>query len=596
GTPTSNASIALNAGIFTVSGTHTYAEEGGKSPVLTITHDSSAAVTTTASLTVSDPAVVAVPATLTAVESAAGTFNVATFTDPAGAEAIGNYRATIDWGDGTPTSNASIALNAGVFTASGTHTYAEEGAKSPVLTITHDSAPPLTVDAMAIVADAPLLGVTAIIVAGTTVSGTVANFTDADASDATGDYSATIDWGDGQTGPGNVVAGTSAGQFHVMGNHSYADNRSHTIAITVRHGTDQPLVVTSAEPGETFNLLGNFGLVEDTYVNGSGTVTVAADNGVLKNDSAPSALTVTSGTVAGANGGSFVFHADGSFTYTPPASFPGFDDAQYAAADAQGDHGTATVTVLSQIGGVVWKFYEQVLNRDPDYGGLKYWIGDFVNGGKTGDIAAGFFESDELLNTILGGYYLQYLGRVLDQQGLDYWKAVWHATGGPEGIKAGFADSPEFNKNAGNAKGDNPVGWLTALYQRILNRAPDAQGLQYWEEQLAGGISEYNVALGFFDSFEAFKNDVTGWFNEYLERAPTDAELVQYANEMLGGKTDRDIEQEITNLPEYGANPPSSPERTAVRLPDYHPRLASTSGQQQVAVAARDAVFSRLGS
>ena len=141
---------------------------------------------------------------------------------------------------------------------------------------------------------------------------------------------------------------------------------------------------------------------------------------------------LTAGAVAGANGGTFVFHADGSFTYTPPADFPGFDSAQYTASDAQGDAAKATVNVLSQTGGVVWKFYESVLNRDPDPGGLQYWINDFVNGGKTGDIAAGFFESDELLNEIITGYYQQYLHRSPDDSGLAHWREVWHATGGPE--------------------------------------------------------------------------------------------------------------------------------------------------------------------
>jgi hypothetical protein len=103
----------------------------------------------------------------------------------------------------------------------------------------------------------------------------------------------------------------------------------------------------------TANLQGDFGLVEDSYVVGSGTVTVAATNGVLVNDAADGPLTVTAGTVAGANGGTFVFNGDGSFTYTPPANFPGFDHAQYAASDAQGGRASATVNVFSQAGGVV---------------------------------------------------------------------------------------------------------------------------------------------------------------------------------------------------------------------------------------------------
>ena len=269
--------------------------------------------------------------------------------------------------------------------------------------------------------------------------------------------------------------------------------------------------------------------------------------------------------MTGAKGGTFTFHADGSFTYSPPANFPGFDYAQYTASDAQGDSATATVNVLSQTGGVVWKFYESVLHRDPDQGGLRYWIDDFVHGGKTGDIAAGFFESDELLNQIITGYYQQYLQRTPDSSGLAYWKGVWHATGGPEGIKAGFAASPEFNHQAGDAAD----GWLTALYQRILNRTPDAQGFSYWQQRLADGTSEAAIALDFFDSPEAFDNDVTGWFEEYLGRVPSDAELTQYANEMIAGQTDRDIEQQITNLPEYGTNPPAPASGAAARLPNY---------------------------
>jgi hypothetical protein len=340
------------------------------------------------------------------------------------------------------------------------------------------------------------------------------------------------------------------------------------------------------------NAQGTFGLVEDIYVIGSGTVSVSAANGVLANDSGPGQLTVAVGTVSGAEGGTFTFSADGSFTYIPPNNFPGFDYAKYTATDGQGDHGTATVNVLSQTGGVVWKFYESVLHRDPDYAGLQNWINDFSNGGKTGDIAVGFFESTELLRQIITGYYQQYLGRAADANGLSYYEDLWRKTGGPEQIKSGFAASPEFNALAQARYGAYPDGWLDALYSRILNRAPDQQGFDHWKQQLAAGVSESQVSLDFFTSPEAFDNDVTGWFYEYLGRAPTLAEQQQYANQMIGGANDRDIEQAITNLPEYGANPPASPPGTGVRLPDYFPQTTSKS---QASIAATDAVFRGFG-
>ena len=49
---------------------------------------------------------------------------VATFTDPGGDEPVGDYSASINWGDGTAASAGAISLAGGVFTVAGGHTYA----------------------------------------------------------------------------------------------------------------------------------------------------------------------------------------------------------------------------------------------------------------------------------------------------------------------------------------------------------------------------------------------------------------------------------------------------------------------------------------
>jgi Ca2+-binding RTX toxin-like protein len=49
---------------------------------------------------------------------------VATFTDPGGAEGLDDYSAVIDWGDGTTSAGTITAGLGGVFTVSGSHTYA----------------------------------------------------------------------------------------------------------------------------------------------------------------------------------------------------------------------------------------------------------------------------------------------------------------------------------------------------------------------------------------------------------------------------------------------------------------------------------------
>ncbi len=117
---------------------------------------------------------------------------------------------------------------------------------------------------------------------------------------------------------------------------------------------------------------------------------------------------------------------------------------------------------------------------------------------------------------------------------------------------------------------------MTELYHRILGRDPDPQGDQFWLDFLTGhgntAATRYDIAFDFLTSSETDDANVTGWFQQYLRRAPTAGELDQYAGELQAGKTDRDIEQQIANLPEYGQNPPAAPPGAGVRLPDFFPR------------------------
>ncbi|OYV91691.1 MAG: hypothetical protein B7Z73_05355, partial [Planctomycetia bacterium 21-64-5] len=591
GATTTAAISGTAAGGYTVSGSHTYAEEGTAVPLAIIVSDQLGNPTTIANTTnVADATLAATAVAITGAEGATLSGTVATFTDADPAGAVGDYTVTINWGDNTSTTGVVTTEAGGGFAVEGSHAYAEEGTFTYTVTINDAGGAKATVSAVAVVSDAPLAGTGASVAKGATVSGTVASFSDPDTADTTADYTATINWGDGTTADATIAAGAAAGQFNVLGGHTYSDANPHTITVTVTHGTDQPLVIQTAEPGNPVPFL----VTEHSYTIGSGTVTVSASNGLLTGDTGPSQLMVTAGTVTGADGGSFAINADGSFTYTPGANFPGYDNAQFTVTDTSGDKGTATVNVLSQHAGVVWKFYESVLNRVPDPAGLQYWTNYFNSGGNTGDMAFGFFESDELLDKVLGNYYEQYLLRPLDAGGLTYWKGIWHATGGPEQIKAGFADSPEFYKSAGGT----PDAWIDALYQRILDRTPDASGKAYWlnyyQQQTAAGVAagtiRYNIALGFFDSAEAFANDVTGWFQEYLFRAPTDAEKAQYVSQMEAGATDRTIEQEITNLPEYASNPAAPAAGTGTPLADYY----QTAAQSQAVVAAKDALFASL--
>jgi hypothetical protein len=61
--------------------------------------------------------------------------------------------------------------------------------------------------------------------------------------------------------------------------------------------------------------------------------------------------------------------------------------------------------------------------------------------------------------------------------------------------------SPEFSQLMGTSVPSDEA-LVTALYQNVLHRAPDAQGYQYWLDRLDAGTSRESMLLGFAESPE----------------------------------------------------------------------------------------------
>src|SRR5260370_21470841 len=94
--------------------------------------------------TVPDPAVIGTPALTNLAQGVNYTnVSVATFVDPAGPETLGDYGASINWGDNT-SSTGTISVSSGTFTVTSSHTYSTFGSLTVVVTLTHDNSPPTT--------------------------------------------------------------------------------------------------------------------------------------------------------------------------------------------------------------------------------------------------------------------------------------------------------------------------------------------------------------------------------------------------------------------------------------------------------------------
>jgi hypothetical protein len=140
---------------------HTFGEEGPHTVTVTVTDSTNLSGSNTFQVAGSDPAVVAVGINFTAVAGQSFTGPVATFTDPGGAEPnvfdptpntiSGHYIASINWGDGSAITTGTITLSGGVFTVSGSHTYAAVGTFTTSMAISHELLSPITITGTATV-------------------------------------------------------------------------------------------------------------------------------------------------------------------------------------------------------------------------------------------------------------------------------------------------------------------------------------------------------------------------------------------------------------------------------------------------------------
>jgi len=258
--------------------------------------------------------------TFTGTEPASVRGTVATFNDPDSAANASDYSASIDWGDGGSADTGTVTQNQdGSFSVSGSHTYDDEGQYTITVAITDtdNASNTATVTDTANISDASLSKGS--ISSPGSVSGQSvslnAGFSDANSTtSSTADFTATIDWGDGNTTNGTV--GGSGGSYNVTGSHTYTGTGSYTIKVHV-----------ADDGGSTVNVQKTV-LIYGTSVGGNFVI------------SSQEIATGTSVTFWGAQWAKL-----NPVSGTPPTSFKGFEDQPKAPLCGQGwqaDPGNST--------------------------------------------------------------------------------------------------------------------------------------------------------------------------------------------------------------------------------------------------------------
>src|SRR5437763_5745762 len=129
GTTTAGTVSGSTGGPFTISGTHTYADEGAFAVTASFSDDPPSALTnipifSTANVAEGDTITPGVPGfTFIPSEGSSFSFSSDPFTDTYTANTAADFTATIDWGDGTTTAG-TVSGGSGSFTVGGIHLYA----------------------------------------------------------------------------------------------------------------------------------------------------------------------------------------------------------------------------------------------------------------------------------------------------------------------------------------------------------------------------------------------------------------------------------------------------------------------------------------
>jgi uncharacterized protein YjiK len=125
---------------------------------------------------------------------------------------------------------------------------------------------------------------------------------------------------------------------------------------------------------------------------------------------------------------------------------------------------------------LVEALYEAVLRRSPDAVGLAFWVGRIDGGTPPATVAASLARSREGWTRVVQQYYRLALDREGDPAGVAYWTNKLQASKAPDVLLANLFGSPEVLRRADGTS----EGYVTYLYGRVLDRAPDPSGLAYW--------------------------------------------------------------------------------------------------------------------
>jgi hypothetical protein len=391
--------------------------------------------------------------------------SVASFADADLSAAPAEFKATIDWGDGTSSAGTVSERARGAFAISGSHVYTHEvPALSTKIVIGRNGGETITVSATGSVADAPIQLSPGPVSTplGRVVNGLiVATFKHA-GDETASFFTAIIDWGDGNSSTGSIAE--SNGVFQIAGSHTYAKAGHYALKVAVSDMAGSTNAITEhATVGFT---------PHELYV-------CAVYRDVFGRDPDQAGLAYWTQKL---DAGALIASVAEAIVHS----------AEYYANF------------------VIKPDYLRLLGREADASGLAYWITQMQQGATEQQLEAALLASDEFFksagNNNLGwidAVYKQLLSRDADMAGETYWNARLLSL---ENTESALAARTQVSLVISNSH-ENSANLINADYFHYLGRDADPSGLQYWLQKFADGETNEDVIAGFTGASEYYRNN-----------------------------------------------------------------------------------------
>ena len=204
----------------------------------------------------------------------------------------------------------------------------------------------------------------------------------------------------------------------------------------------------------------------------------------------------------------------------------------------------------------VMQQYLDFLGRDGDSEGITYWTEQLDTGVQSrADCVNNFVFSAEFQQQVapVSRLYLAYFLRLPDTGGLTYW--IDEKLNGMtlNEISNSFAGVQEFSDRYGSL---DDSGFVNLVYNNVLSRNPDSEGLSYWNGEMSGGMTRGEVMTGFSESTENQNSTlnqirVIAFYYGMLKRAPDQGGFDYWVGKLNNGELPNELIDGFIISPEY---------------------------------------------